>query len=168
MEMRKRRDLGMTLLELVVVMAILGTLVTASMGLFLRVIRGGTKTEALLASQAGVSLPIDVIESAIRNAQEVSAVGGGGCPGSGNSLTLINSDGGVTKFSLTPLGQIASNSATITPQDVAIEDLGFQCERNEGSPDLITVFIKARGAAVNQVSIAPLKDYKIKVSLRTY
>lgn len=164
----KKKELGLSILELVVVIAILGMLITASMGLFMRVIRGGTKTEALLSSQAGVSLPIELLERTIRNAQEVTAVGGGGCPGSGNSLTLINPDGGVTKFSVTPLFQIASNSATITPDDVVIEDLGFVCERREGSPDLITVFIKARGAAKEQLSIAPLKDYMIKVSLRRY
>jgi prepilin-type N-terminal cleavage/methylation domain-containing protein len=132
------RNKGFTLIELMVSISILGILAVTATTIFFRTFRGSGKTETLVTVEQSGTYLLSIMERFIKGALQVTAVGDGNCPGSGESLSLVNADGGETVFALSE-GSITSNSAKISPSEVTISDLLFDCTRTSGAPDKIAV-----------------------------
>lgn len=136
--MRLKTESGFTLMELLIVISITALIVTTIMGLFFRSLRSGAKTETIVKVEENAQYVTAVLERFIRNAKEVSSVGGLPCPNTGSSLTVLSWDGGSTTFSLSG-GRIASNSSPISASVVTIQNLVFECIRTEGTPDQVAI-----------------------------
>lgn len=78
------------------------------------------------------------MESFVRSARKVVALGSGQCPGVASSLTLEAADGANVTFSLAN-DRIASNGAYLTTPSVTVEELSFSCSRTGGTPDQIVI-----------------------------
>src|SRR5437762_507899 len=112
--MNKRNiDSGFTLLELLVVLAVVAILTLAGVGLFYRSLRGSSEASSLKELEQNAQLIVSVLDRHIRNARQVTDVGGTDCPGTGDSLTILGFDGRTTTFDLTSNGRVASNGAEI-------------------------------------------------------
>lgn len=155
---------GFTLMELVVVVAIMAVSLTAAVGLFTQSFRSGGKTERIVLVEENMRQSIDVMERMIRNASKVESVGGDVCPGTGTSLTILNRDNGTTTFSLSD-SQIASNGAALSGDKVVVESLQFQCVRNSGAPDKIEIDVQARADTEEEGDTV---TYERNVDLRNY
>lgn len=157
---------GFTLIELMIVISITAVIVVTVTGLFFRAIRGGTKTETTVDLSQNAEFSMSLMERFIRNAKEVNNVGGVECPGIGSTITLIGWDGGSTQFSLSN-GRIASNSFALSGTSVLIENLQFECIREEGVPDQVLIEFDATSSDVGGAS-GSSGHYESTVSLRNF
>ncbi len=155
---------GFTLMELVVVVAVMAVALAATAGLFTQSFRSGSKTEKIVLVEENMRQSMDIMERMIRNASKIESVGGGVCPGSGQSLTILNTDNDTTIFSLSD-GQIASNGAALSGDKVVVESLQFQCIRNSGAPDKVEINTQARADVDEEGDIV---EYTRNVDLRNY
>lgn len=155
---------GFTLMELLVVIAIMAVALTATVGLFTQSFRSGGKTEQIVLVEENMRQSMDIMERMIRNASGVEDIGGNICPGSGTSLRILNQDNDTTTFGLSN-GQIASNGAALSGEEVVVESLQFQCIRNSGAPDKIEIEVQARSEVDDEGDTV---EYKRNVDLRNY
>lgn len=155
---------GITLVEILVVISVFLILMTATVGLFIRSLRGVGTTETIMESEDSAQLAIAVIERSVKNSRKLVAVGGGGCPGNGSSLQLIGGDNGVTTFSLNS-GRIASNSAFITSPTIEITNFNFVCDTDSGAGNEITVSFTAEFKAADG-SLSGAKQYLQTIKMR--
>ncbi len=162
----KIRSGGFTLIELMVVVAVVGTLSVAGVGLFYRALRGTSKTESYKELEQNVVLVMNILERHIRNSRTVLAVGGGECPATGATLSILGFDGGTTLFGLTAEGAVASNGSEISASSISILDLEFICTRQAGAPDQITINLTAEFMSGGELSTE--RSYTSIVGLRNY
>lgn len=155
---------GFTLIELIVVVAIMAVSLTATVGLFTQSFRSGGTTERVVLVEENMRQSMDVMERMIRNASRVESVGGDVCPGTGSSLSILNRDNNTTTFSLSD-GQIASNGAVLSGGKVVVESLEFQCIRNSGAPDKVEIAVQARADVDDEGDTV---SYERNVDLRNY
>ena len=165
--MNRKYQKGLSLLEILVVIAIfsiLGILVTRSV---LLTLRGSKKSESLYKTRENLSYATSVIERHIRNAEVISS-----CPFSGSSLiNYVDKNGVIGSFSCLDIdtdGYIASASARITSEDVDITSCSFSCESdNSINPPIVSISVvgqdkNATGIENSQVSIST------QIQLRSY
>ena len=162
---------GFTLIEMLVSVAILGTVGLISTQIFFTTLRGAGKADIIREVKQNGDYALTVIERMIRNASGVTSV----CDGTtANSLTIKNLDGNETSFQLSG-GQIASVSATLTGNGtltgnkVAVNNLAFICLRTPGKPDVVNISfsVSQAGAGAGPEEISAM-NFQTTVSLRTY
>lgn len=156
----------MTLIEVLVVIGVLGLLIGASVGLFTRSLRSVGKTSAIIETEDSAQLALALLDRNIKNARRVVAVGAGGCPGTGNTLSLRMADGGLMVLSLAD-GKIASNGASLTGERTTITNLSFECTSNGSAATKIIIDFDA-GFAETDTGVVSVKHYNQEVSLRNF
>lgn len=168
MEIKKT---GFTLIEMIVSVAILGTVGLISSRIFFMTLRGAGKADIIREVKQNGDYALTVMERMVRNSIGVTSV----CDGTtGNSLTIKNMDNDQTTFSLTS-GQIASQSATptgngtLTTNKVMVSGLSFTCLRTLGKPDVVNISfsIVQAGTGAGPEDLSSL-NFQTTVSLRTY
>jgi prepilin-type N-terminal cleavage/methylation domain-containing protein len=164
--MRKGFNVGFTLMELIIVIAVLGIIAVSATTLFYRSIRTTNKSDSITESDKNAQFALTIIERFVRNARKVVAIGGGDCPGTSDNLTLLADDNAQVQFSLVD-GRIASNSSFLTTPSVTIQNLVFTCTRTEGLNDQITVsFDVIHTTTANDVTTQ--KTYTKIINLRNF
>lgn len=157
---------GFTLIEMLVSVAILGTVGLISTQIFFTTLRGAGKADIIREVKQNGDYALTAMERMIRNSVGVSSL----CNGTAqSSLTIKNLDSKATTFSLAG-GQIASNSGIfLTNNKVSVSGLSFTCMSTLGKPDVVnisfTVVQANAGAGAEEVSGM---DFQTTVSLRTY
>lgn len=157
---------GYTLIELVVVAAILGIIGVVSVSLFLTSLSGGGKSSGTNEVRANGDYAITQMERMIRNAVRIE----GACTSDMDSLTILNSDGNTTTFSVEN-SRIASNSGYLTaPTSQVSGAIDFDCSQSlDGSPGLvkITFILNKANALTNRFESVEV-EFSTSVQLRTY
>ena len=170
-----RRQIGFTLMEIIVVIALLGVVGMMAVNIFFTSLRGSTKAETLKEIKQNGDFAISTMERMIRNAQEVTST----CSGSSSSITIRNPDNWRTTFSCG--NQIASISADLVPpvttyltsSKVYISDCYFICDDGGLTPDKVTIhFALCETGAATPRPVRPEErasvTFETTVSLRDY
>lgn len=165
MEMNEKSKVfyGFTLIEMLVAVAILGTVGLISTQIFFTTLRGASKSDIIREVKQNGDYALTGMERMIRNAVSVTS-----CFAS--SLTIKNPDNNTTTFSLTS-GQIASNGASLTNNlkvTVTSSSL-FTCTLIAGKPDVVNIsFTVAQKDAAAGAEETSTMNFQTTVSLRTY
>jgi len=173
----KAKNLGYTLIELMIVVTVMAVVAVVAVNLFLSTLIGGGKSRALSVVKQNGDFALTQMEKMIRNAKELTTNNEGFvCDTDMNSLGVINSDGGVTIFAVEG-ERIASNSGLfLTSSEVKVDSdaaktLSFDCSRSDtGMPDFVEISFTLKKGEVGvsrQEEIAE-EDFQTKVSLRKY
>lgn len=161
--MRARLLNGYTLIELVVVAAILGVIGVVSVSLFLSTLSGGGKSSGTNEVRSNGDFAITQMERMIRNAVRIESC-------SANSITILNPDDGITTF--TGVGNaIASNSGILTGTNVQLDGgINFSCiEPDDGSPSSVNIsFILNKSNQITNRHEDVQVEFSTSVQLRAY
>lgn len=153
MKISKFREAGLSLLEILVVIAIfagLGILITRSV---LLTLGGGKKSESLIKVRENLNYSIGVIERNLRNANSITD-----CTNSNTSIiSYIDQDGNPGTFSCvnvgspTLTGYVASGSAKLSSDTVNVISCSFTCGLGAGTPSSITIDLEAKDTSASGV-----------------
>lgn len=152
---------GFTLIEILVVTAIILVIVGAVSSLFFSSLRGATKTTIINEAKQNGDYALSVIERMTRNASSIQSMSTY-CDGTAKtSLVINNPDGGVTTFDC-PSGsevRIASSSASttyyLTSNKVAVSSCSFSCNLSAGVPAVVKISF-----SIHQLSPSPAVTLK--------
>jgi prepilin-type N-terminal cleavage/methylation domain-containing protein len=142
------KEKGMSLLEVLVVVAIfaiLGILVARSIILTLQ---GSQKSESLVRVRENLDYSLSIIERQIRSANSVTP-----CPNiDTNVINFIDQNGVASSFSCVNPGladsYLASGSARLTNDNVGIVSCTFSCTNSGSSnPPLVTIDLTVKDAS---------------------
>lgn len=147
-----RYEKGMSLLEILVVVAIfaiLGILVTRSVILTLQ---GSQKSESLVKVRENLDYSLSIIERQIRNANSITP-----CPNLNTStINYLDQNGVPSSFSCVNTGQsdsyIASGSSRLTGDGVMLVSCTFACTTSINiNPPLVTIDLAMKDASASGV-----------------
>ena len=123
---------GYSLVELIVVIGLVTILMLAISGIMLMSIVSSNRLRVATKTKQAGSYALSQLQSMIRNARTID------CQNAPESITIGNSDGGQTIFTLEN-NHIASNSGYyLTPDNLTIPSFNFTCE-GENTPSLIKI-----------------------------
>lgn len=149
-----------TLIEILVVSAIMLIIVGAISSLFFSSLRGANKTTIINEAKQNGDYALSVLERSVRNARSIYDYTSY-CNGtSRTSLSIINSDGGLTTFQC-PEGDVriasTSGSATfyLTSNKVAVSPCSFSCSLSAGSTAIVKISF-----SIHQLSPSPAVTLK--------
>lgn len=114
---------GFSLIELTVVIGLLTLLILAISGVMLMSIVGSNRIRTATATKQAGNNVLTQIQIMVRNARSLD------CTFAPNSFSTQNIDGGTTIYAVES-GHIASNSASITPNNTLASNVSFTCESN--------------------------------------
>ncbi len=158
---------GYTLIELVVVAAIMGVIAVVASGLFLTSLSGGGKSAGLNEVRTNGDYAITQMERMIRNAVRVD----GTCVADMTSLTILNRDGGTTVFD-TVDDRVASNSGYLTSGGLQVvgSAIDFDCVVGTGSsPTTVSIgFVLGKVNELTNKHEEVEVEFETSVQLRTY
>lgn len=140
-----KQDQGFTLIEILVVTAIILIIIAAVSSLFFSSLKGATKTTVINEAKQNGDYALSVMERMIRNARSIQNIITY-CDGTNKtSLVINNPDGGATTFSC-PSGsetQIASISGSITnyltSDKVTVSSCYFSCNLGTAQPAVVKI-----------------------------
>ena len=158
---------GHTLIELVIVAAILAIIGVVSVGLFLTSLSGGGKSASINEVRANGDYAITQMERMIRGAVRLE----GTCDVNVPTITILNPDGGTTIFATTAELAIASNSGLLTSPEVEVVGVvDFDCQSsNSGSPGSVAIhFILQKANTTSDRPEFSQAEFATQVQLRTY
>ena len=187
--MKAKNCLGFTLVETMVVVALLSVVGVMAVEIFFTSLRGGTKAETLKEVKQNGDYAISVMERMIRNAQEVTSPNPTDCDGSQFlEITIRNPDFGKTTFSCG--NQIALISATpysplpltptptpvetyLTSSELYVRDCYFICNNPGSTPENVTIhFVLSETGAATPTPARPEErasvTFETTISLRNY
>lgn len=155
---------GFTLVEILVVTLILGTIAVIGSNMFFTILRGSSKTSILAEVNQNGSYALNVMERMIRNAKSLESH-------SGSSITILNPDENTTTF-LCSNQKIASNGASLISDKVAVDNcVIFSVVEGEAEirPDVVTIdfTLTQAGTAFRPEERASV-NFKTTVTLRNY
>ncbi len=168
--MAMKKKTGFTLIEVLMVVFVMGTVLVVSGNLFFSVLKGASKTELTKQVKQNGDYALGVMERSIRNAKSIKTC-------SSVNLMIINQDGSETEFK--PLAEndvvkIASGSSALTGKDVTLGQnypgsLYFDCDSISLTPPKVTVSftLRQKGASTRPEEQASL-SFQETISLRTY
>ena len=173
--MKAKNGRGFTLMEMIVVIALLGVVGMMAVNIFFTSLRGSTKAETLKEIKQNGDFAISAMERMIRNAQEVTST----CSGSSSSITIRNPDHYRTTFSCG--SRIASISADLVPpvityltsSKVYVADCYFICNNLGSTPEEVMIhFVLSETGAATPTPVRPEErasaTFETTVSLRNY
>ncbi len=167
----RRRINGYTLVELLVVVAILGTVGFIATQIFFTVLQSTAKADLTREVKQNGDYALSVMEKMIRNAISLDSVVNP-CPFTNrNSLQITNSGNPLTTTTFSLSGnQIASTGGMLTNAKVRANNLFFTCTKTAGKPDLIMIsftLTQANTSATRPEEKASI-NFQTTVSLRNY
>lgn len=159
---------GFTLLEILVVMAILGILIGVASSVFISVLRSQNKTQVINEVRQNADLVINLIERDVRDASNLS-------PPSGNTLTITRDSGDII-WTCVPEGannnghftrDIGSGPETVTNDDT-LRGVSVDCTGGVFDVTGSTSFIVRVRFSMNQGVDAPTRnDFNINLPFET-
>jgi hypothetical protein len=159
-------DLGISLLEILVVVsifAVLGILITRSV---LLTLSGGRKSESLIRVRENLNYSVGIIERQLRNANAVIS-----CPVSSVSIiSYTDINGNAATFSCVNIGTagyVASGSARLTSDTISVTNCSFTCATGSGTPSSVTIDLEGKDASASGVENTTVTT-KTQVFLRNY
>ena len=172
--LRFKRQLGMTLLELLVSVAILGVLAVATTNLFVTLIRGGAKVNVGTEVKQNGQHALATMEQLIRNADSVLACS----PTPATSIQVVDKTGATITLSCVDLddadpqtGYIAQDAVRLTSNKTVLTQCEFTCSTAGGTTQAPLVAIdftlRQLGAANPKYEQAEAK-FSTSVVLRKY
>lgn len=165
-ELRTKNYSGFTLVEVLVVSALLFTVGIMVVQLFFSSLKGGSKSTILSAVKQNGDYALTVMERMIRNSREVA-----GC--TSTSLVIKNPDGNLTTFlcdgASTP-SKIASNGASLTSSSVKIDSCNiFSCEYSGAKLQKVGInFTVVESLTEAKLEEKAQMNFKTTVTLRNY
>jgi len=146
---KKRENLGFTLMEIIIVVAVLGVISVIISGILITSLTGSSKAEVIKDVRQNGSYALSVIEGMVINSRSVSCT-------TDQILTVMDLDGFSTNFFCNN-GRIASDSATLnaylTSTNVAVTGCSFTCSVNPGVPTKVEI-----NFTVSQIGSSDLKS----------
>lgn len=144
--MKKILKNGFTLVELLVVTALILIIIGATSQLFFGALRGATKTTITNETRQNGDYALTVMERMIRNAQTINNMTTY-CDGSSqSSISIEGQDGETTVFACPtdPLAAyISSNSGQLTSSKVAVDThpsgCSFSCTKTTSGPAVVNI-----------------------------
>lgn len=180
---KTREEDGFTLVEMIVVVALLSIVGLIAVEIFFTSLRGSTKTEILKEIKQNGGYAITTMEIMIRNAQGVVS----SCSGVSGSITIENSDGNDTTFQCDwhdDVAKIASVSGATTrrltsknvslappgtPPGCTASTLQFTCSSSPGKPETVAIqFTLNQRSSATRPEERASATFETTVSLRTY
>jgi prepilin-type N-terminal cleavage/methylation domain-containing protein len=167
-DMNKKLIRGMSLLEILIVVAvfsILGVIITRSV---LLTLRGSRKSESQVKVRENVNYALGVIERQLRNADSITT-----CPNVDTSIIDYKDERGTsTSFSCVDIGgsdpYIASGSARLTSDEIIVTTCNFTCVAATSS-NPPSNYVSVVASDPNAVGIEGSQvTTSTKVYLRTY
>ena len=161
-----RKEKGVSLLELLVVITIFAALALISTrGIFLT-LRGSRKSDALSMVRGNLDFSMAIMERQLRNAESVNCA----LP---TQVLYEDKNGESTFFSCEDIGgandgNVSSNSARLTSSKVDVTDCEFICDPGTAKvPPSVSISITAQDAVATGVEGANV-TLNTKIFLRTY
>lgn len=133
------REYSFTLVELLVVAAIVLLIIGVVSNLFFSALRGATKTTIINEVKQNGDYALSVMERMIRNAASLNSPT---CPFSSSSnIVITNPDNYQTTFACPspPNVRIASNSSYLTSDKVAVSGCSFTCFKPTSSSAMVKI-----------------------------
>lgn len=167
-----KKNIGYTLIELLIVVAILGTVGFAATQIFFTVLQSTAKADLTREVKQNGDYALSIMERAIRNATSLDNVNPCPFPPPSRSSLQINNPGTpatTTTFSLSGT-RINSTGGTLTSDKVSASNLSFTCTKFNGKPDLVTIsftLTQANTSATRPEETARM-NFQTTVSLRNY
>lgn len=161
---------GFTLVELLVVIALLGGLSIATSRVFFSQLKGTEKTQNLLELRQAGDQALLTTKKKIRSAQSVS----GSCTAGMSSITIASrapTPGAYTDAatfettftcaSVLTMSENAGSAVNLTPENMQLSVCSFDCVQNSGSPAKVTINFSLDKGDTTQ-------DFSSTVSLRNF
>lgn len=164
----KRNILGISLIEILIVIGIFAVLGILSTRVVLLSLQGSKKGDAQIKVRENLDYAISIIERQLRNAGSISP-----CPNT-NRLVISYSDSNSISTSFSCLnvgsaGYIASGSARLTGEEIKVTACSFTCTAGEGSlPPKVAIDIQAVDAASQGSKEGATVSISTEINLRTY
>ena len=140
--------LGFSLVELLVVVALLGGLSVATSRIFFAQLKGSEKTQNSLDLRQAGDRALLAMKNKVRNAQEIS----GSCSANMSSLTIVSRDPAAnsytsgetitTAFNCGPqiiMSESGGATVNLTPNDINVNSCSFDCRQGAGSPQKVNL-----------------------------
>jgi prepilin-type N-terminal cleavage/methylation domain-containing protein len=177
MRVKKKKLLknnGFTLIEVLVVMALLATVAVIISNMFFTTFRSSTKTKSLTTVKQNGDYTLSVMERLIRGSKEVMS----SCPevppeapAVTNNITIGMLNGDEIVFSCDLENKlIASNGANLTSNKVKLDSCSFECRSGgEFYPQIVTIdfTLSQAGETAGEEEQAKI-DFKTTVVTRNY
>jgi prepilin-type N-terminal cleavage/methylation domain-containing protein len=167
--MKKTNNRGVSLIEIIVVVGIFAILAIISTRAVLLSLMGSKKSTTALMVRENVNYALGVIERQLRNAESVNP-----CPNSEpyDVLNYVDSLGQASSFSCLNIGgegYVASGSARLTSDEVAITACSFVCSlSSSGLPPAVTIDFSAANSQGSSAKESSQITATTKIYLRTY
>jgi prepilin-type N-terminal cleavage/methylation domain-containing protein len=165
-----KKSSGFTLIEMLVAMAVLGTLVVIGSNMFFTILKSSSKTRVLTEVKQNGDFALNVMSRMIRNAKLITS----SCNGGMSSLSIKNPDNGETTFACeADNDKISSSAARLTSENVSLVagSCWFDCLSGESgvTPDTVTINFSLQQAAqaVRPEETARV-NFQTTVTLRNY
>lgn len=164
MEVKYFKKFGFTLLEMLVVSALLGTIGLMATSIFFTTLRGGTKAELIKEIKQNGDFAISTMERMIRNARDVTST----CDNTAQpSITILNPDYKTTIFSCGE--QIASNSTILTSNKLLVSNCSFICQKPTSAPQNVAIkFTLSQKGSPPRPEERATVTFETTISLRSY
>lgn len=147
---------GFTFIEILVVVALMGTIMLGTVGFLMAVLKTSRKSEATTGLKQAGDQALELISSIVRNSSSVAC---------NDELDVIRSDGVTEVFSCSGESLVSDVRGVLISSGV--ESCAFTCILGDGNmPDSVTIkfTLFSEGDPTTQASI----DFETSVSLRNY
>ena len=164
-----RKDKGVSLLEILVVITIFAALAIISTRSVFLTLRGTKKSETLRTVRENLDFSIAIMERQLRNAESIVCVP----PAPSTQVSYVDKNDITASFSCEDMGAasdgyVSSNSAKLTSSEVDITVCVFVCDPGTASvPPSVTINLTAQAVGATGVEGAEV-TLNTKVFLRTY
>jgi type II secretory pathway pseudopilin PulG len=163
---RNIKDLGFSIVEVLIMIAIFAVLVTLTTQSIILSIRGSRKAEAITRVEQNIDYAFEVMERNLHNAKSIS------CSGTPPSVEYEDQDENIVTFSCQGLtgadSYIASASSRLTSEEVYIDVCSFTCTPEiAGVPPSVSIDIEAHASDYQGAEAAEIAT-STQINLRTY
>ncbi len=172
----KKKSLGFTLIETLVVIFLIGIVLVAGGNIFFGIMKGASKAEVEREVKQNGDYALAIMERMIRNSRGVVV-----CDEDQDELTITNLDFYQTTFERVPdsdlgINRVASSGAYLTGENVDVLSLNFDCiyepETSSDEKDIRRVEINfsliPRGGEKEVPETYTIIDFKTSISLRNF
>jgi hypothetical protein len=161
----KRRNIeGISLLEILVVIAIFTVLAVITTRAVLLTLRGSRKSESMAKVREDLDYSLSVIDRNLRNAEEIDVAS---C--TGNRVDYVDELGNSSYFACletSGVGYVASGSARLTSNKVDVISCNFSCD-DTISPPSVTISLEAQSTEGSGIE-GSVVTVSTKIYLRNY
>jgi prepilin-type N-terminal cleavage/methylation domain-containing protein len=175
MEIKRKKNKGFTLVEILVSIGLLAIVATVGSNMFFTTFRSSAKTKALTTVKQNGDYALSIMERTIRGAEEVIENSDGDiCEQSMNKVKLKNLDGSEIEFACldegTATGYIASDSSRLVSTEVKLDACSFGCSsEGEFYPQAVNIdFTLSQAADEVRLEERASAEFETTVTTRNF